>query len=1049
MTNDVYSLKLHKYSNNPISFMHYIQTYYRRLDDLRRIAGASNEGSLRPAFEELLKNIGEEHQLILCPEYPFEPFKPMVKKTKLRADGVLIDRLRLVHGWWEAKDEKDDLDKEIIAKLDKGYPSDNIIFEDTQRAILLQQGQEVVRCDVLEVKPFQRLLDAFFDYELPEVHNFRLARDKFLTELPQVAQALTHLLAEAHQNNRDFHQQAEVFLQLCQRSIGKQVSDRHVDEMLIQHILTDQIFRAVFPDSNFHQENHLAVAIGQLEKCFFRGETRANLLKRLEPYFAAIRQAAANTITSHEKQTFLKQVYEDFYSAYNAKDADKLGIVYTPQEAVRFIIEGRDWLTQVHFDKRLIDSGLEILDPCTGTGTFVVDLLDYWRGQKDALVYKFSHEVHANEVSILSYYIACLNIEQSFHEITDKWLEFEGLCFVNTLDNVGFEQMHEGAMNDMFGGVTDENHLRIQEQNKRRIPVIIGNPPYNANQQNENDNNKNDAAVFIDKRIKDTYLSESSAQKTKLYDPYIRFFRWASDRLGEQGILGFITNRSYVDKRSFDGFRKIVAQEFQEIWVVDLLGDLREKSETSLNQGGNIFNIQTGVAIGFFVRNPNVSGCEIHYIHAPEGSTGIEKLRWLKSNYLQKLSKTGQFEQIKPNEQGLWLNQPTVDWSEWVRVAAKEVKAGKSEEAIFKLFSLGLSTNRDEWLYGVTANDVANKVQYFIDSYEKLRLGKCAEDVGIKWSRNLKRRFASGKNEKFSKDLIQTVLYRPYIKRNLYRSQLLIDESGSNNVIFPIKNDISCENFVICFSIAKRSKNFSCYATSLSPSLDIFLPDANNYLPLYQYSADGTRQENITDWALNQFREHYSEAEFTELKNAQNKNVRNIEKLEIFHYVYAVLHDPRYRETFALNLKQEFPRIPFYPEFEKWAEIGKQLMDLHINFEHVQPYPLARIDAKIKTTPKCKLKADKTNNMIEIDNYTRLENIPPNAWDYQLGNRSALEWILDQYKEKKPRDPTIREKFNTYQFNDYKEQVIELLGKVCHVSVETMKLIEKIKTLKI
>ncbi|WP_146108819.1 N-6 DNA methylase [Chromatium okenii] len=351
-------------------------------------------------------------------------------------------------------------------------------------------------------------------------------------------------------------------------AIGERVTNNHVDEMLIQHILTDQIFRAVFPNINFHQENHLAEAIGQLEKTFLRGEMRMALLKRLEPYFAAIRRTAANTITSAEKQDFLKQVYEDFYTAYNPKDADRLGVVYTPSEAVRFIIAGCDWLAQQHFNKRLADSGLDILDPCTGTGTFIVDLIDYLRGDKQALIRKFDGEIHANEISILPYYISCLNIEQAYYEATEQWREFSGACFVNTLENWGFQLKHKGSVSDLFGSITNENQLRILNQNQCTIPVILGNPPYNANQKNANDNNQNYLAELVDKRIKDTYIAESTAQKTKLYDPYVRFLRWASDRIGEQGIIGFITNRSYLDSRQADGLRKTLATEFHEFGLL-------------------------------------------------------------------------------------------------------------------------------------------------------------------------------------------------------------------------------------------------------------------------------------------------------------------------------------------------------------------------------------------------------------------------------------------------------------------------------------------------
>lgn len=997
---------------------HTIHTYYRELDDLRRIAGGQNEGNLRRAFENLLKNIAEEHQLIVLAEYPLKKIT-----GNLRIDGAVVDRLRLVHGWWEAKDEKDDLDAEIVLKLAKGYPADNIIFEDTRTAVLLQNNEEVFRTPIENAKSFEKLLTHFFDYELPQVQNFRVARDKFLSELPAVSQALIQLLEQAHLNNPQFHQQAQQFLALCQRSIGENVTQNHVDEMLIQHILTDQIFRAVFPDSNFHRENHLAVSIGELEKYFFRGETRITLLKRLEPYFAAIRQAAANTVTSQEKQTFLKQVYEDFYTAYNPKNADKLGIVYTPQEAVRFIISGCDWLAREHFDKFLIDKDLDILDPCTGTGTFVVDLLDFWRGQHQDLMRKFAQEVHANEVSILSYYIACLNIEQTFYEITNQWQEFKGLCFVNTLDNVGFEQTHKGGINDLFGSLTDENHLRIQAQNKRKIPVIIGNPPYNAKQENYNFQNANEFYQQIDQRIKDTYIYEGTAQnKIVIYDMYVRFFRWASDRLGEKGILGFITNRSYLDSRSFDGFRKTVAKEFQEIWIIDLMSDVRKNPKISGTKH-NIFGIQTGVAIVFLVRNPALNGCKIHYLTLDDFLPATEKRNWLRNNYLEKLAKTGQFALIRPNAQNLWLNQPTEDWADYLPIATKEVKAGKSEQAIFKLFSRGLESNRQEWVYDFNQIDLIKKIQYFIDIYNKsLKNGSNDLDKTIKWSRELERRLKNGVHISFdSSKLIKSEL-RPFVTQFLYLDSNLNSYVYSWENFHHIKN-----NLILSFNTFGGNKSFYCLTTNRVPELH-YTGDSQ-CLPLYYYE-NNEKIDNITDWALNQFRQHY-----------QNTG---IEKINIFHYVYAVLHYPAYREKFALNLKQEFPRIPFYADFYKWATWGEKLMNLHVNFEKITPYPFTRIDTPSKTN-KVRLKADKTNHLIEIDSETQLKDIPAIAWQYQLGNRSALEWVLDQYKEKKPRDPTIREKFNTYRFADYKEQVIDLLGKVCAVSVGTVKIVSEMQ----
>ena len=345
-------------------------------------------------------------------------------------------------------------------------------------------------------------------------------------------------------------------------------------------------------------------------------------LKAMQPYYAAIRANAAQ-ITSHsEKQTFLKAIYEGFYKVYNPKAADRLGVVYTPNEIVRFMIEGADWLCHKHFGKNLIDSGVEILDPATGTGTFICEMLDYFRGQPDKLRHKYKEELHANEVAILPYYVANLNIEATYASVTGQYAEFPNLCFVDTLDNVAGLGIKSGYQHDLFAGLTDENVERVKRQNKRKISVIIGNPPYNANQQNENDNNKNRAYPRIDDLIKRSFVKLSTAQKTKVYDMYARFFRWSFDRMHDNGIIAFITNSSFIDSRTFDGFRRFVAEEFAEVYVVDLGGDVGTNPKLSGTKH-NVFGIQTGVAIAFMVKRHREKGlaCGIHYARRPEFDT--------------------------------------------------------------------------------------------------------------------------------------------------------------------------------------------------------------------------------------------------------------------------------------------------------------------------------------------------------------------------------------------------------------------------------------------
>jgi predicted helicase len=517
-----------------------INQYLGDLDRLRRVSGASRESVVREAFKDLLKAWGRTLDLQFIPEHEF------ITPTKDRRyiDGALLHDLRVPFGYWEAKDSADDLDEEIAKKFRRGYPRTNIIFEDSTSAVLIQNGQEVTRCAVDDVDSLQQLLDLFFGYQRPEIADFRAAIAQFKVDLPEVLKALRQRIEDAYAGNQPFATAAREFLKLAKETINPSIADADVREMLIQHILTEDIFARVFGNDEFHRENNVAKALYTLERLFFRGDVKQRTLSALEPYYAAIRSTAALIQSHSEKQGFLKAIYENFYKVYNPKAADRLGVVYTPNEIVRFMVRSADWLCEKHFGKNLIDRNVEILDPATGTGTFIVELLEHFRGQPAKLKYKYLNELHANEVAILPYYVANLNIEATYAAITGEYAEFPNLCFVDTLDNIDALTTHVGQQyGDLLGGISTENVERIRRQNSRKISVIIGNPPYNANQQNENDNNKNREYPEIDRRIKATYIKESTAQKTKLYDMYSRFFRWASDRIGHDGIVAFVTNR--------------------------------------------------------------------------------------------------------------------------------------------------------------------------------------------------------------------------------------------------------------------------------------------------------------------------------------------------------------------------------------------------------------------------------------------------------------------------------------------------------------------------
>lgn len=1026
-----------------------INQYLAELDVLKKVGGTHRESVVREAFKGLLKGWGRQHDLVFIPEYKLDS---ATKDTRF-VDGALLYELRVPFGYWEAKDAKDDIDAEIEYKFKRGYPQDNIIFEDSTQAVLIQHRAEVMRCDVIDVKALEKLLKLFFSFERAEIADFRKAVAQFKTDLPAVLEALRAMIEGEHTSNAAFSRASKKFLKHAQEAINPGLTAADVREMLIQHILTEEIFSKVF-DSEFHRDNNVAKELYKLEATFFTGGLKKSTLKGLEAYYAAIRAAAAQIGNHYEKQTFLKVIYENFYKVYNAKAADRLGVVYTPNEIVRFMIEGADWLCEKHFGRNLIDKDVEILDPATGTGTFICELLEHFRGQPKKLAHKYRHELHANEVAILPYYVANLNIEATYAAITGEYAEFENLCFVDTLDNVGLHTSAVGANLDLFGSVSEENVARIKRQNSRKISVIIGNPPYNANQANENDNNKNRQYPQVDARIRSTYAFESEATKVnKVYDMYTRFFRWASDRLAADGVLALVTNRSFIDSRTFDGFRKVVAQEFAEAYVVDLGGDVRANSKLSGTKH-NVFGIQTGVAISFLVKHhrpiSQKRGCRVLYARRPELETAEEKLAFLGSARFGEL----EFEETKPDLKGNWIDLTGTDFDRLIPIASKEAKAVANPaqaRAIFKAYSLGINSSRDEWVFDHEQSPLREKTNFLVsvfnDALKRRSVSTPAiPDERIKWSAELLARFAR-RLPLTPADRVARATYRPFVKRwHLYDGQVnkrlhLLPEFQ------PTGNEPNTYLLIPASGSTARVP-FGTFATSNLPDLNFFTPDPAHFVAPHVYDSDGQRIDNITDWSLAEFKKHY--------QPGRGKKAQPITKEAIFHYVYAVLHDPQYRETYAQNLKREFPRIPMYGDsdtnFWQWAAWGEALMALHIGYEQVAPFALVRRDVPDEKvlasgqSPKCILKSDKDAGTITLDSETTLTGVPREAWGYVLGNRCAIDWVLDQYKEKKPKDPTIREKFDTYRFKDHKEKVIDLLTRVTTVSVETVRVVTAMKS---
>ena len=462
----------------------HINRYYDDLSQLIEFGGLDNEENIRPAFQNCLAAYCSDHteRLLLVPE--------LRSDRSNKPDGTVRDSLRMTRGLWEAKDTHDDLDREIRNKLSQGYSGDNIIFEDSRTAVLVQNDQEVMRTEMADSAALDELIREFLDYELPEIQEFREARQQFKTDLPDVLEKLRETIVDAEASNRSYQEAARVFLELCHQSISPNVTNDNVREMLIQHILTKDIFLSVFGEDQFHRENNVARQLDALEGTFFTGNVRRQAIDRLRAYYGAIGRAADDIAEYGEKQQFLKAIYEDFYQAYNPGAADRLGVVYTPNEVVDFIIRGTDWLLQKHFGKTLADRNVNILDPATGTGTFITNLMNHLPA--DRLEFKYLNEIHANEVEILPYYIANLNIEYTYKELTGDYLEFPNLCFVDTLDNMEWKGASGGAVPRQtplmnLGSVSEENWIRVQEQNEKPISVIIGNPPWQPAVQRQRD----------------------------------------------------------------------------------------------------------------------------------------------------------------------------------------------------------------------------------------------------------------------------------------------------------------------------------------------------------------------------------------------------------------------------------------------------------------------------------------------------------------------------------------------------------------------------------
>ena len=865
------------------------------------------------------------------------------------------------------------------------------------------------------VETDERVQEAFDRFSV-----YKEALDRFGEILAEIIGKTREVVDAAIEENAEYEERVQRFLGMCRDVISGEMDERDVRDMLVQHILTYRIFAMVYDERGFHHANVVARELESLKELLGVSDRQVS--------YETMELIAESITGTEQRQEFLKKIYETFYEKYDPARADRDGIVYTPSEVVNFMVASTDQMLKRHFRKSLSDEGVTVLDPATGTGTFLVHILNQISQNK--LDKKYTHELHANEISILPYYIAALNIENAYRERTGRYREFENICWMNTLDS-GVKDY--GRLPSYF---ENDNVKRISRQQESEIHVIIGNPPYNAVQTSFN--NANAAAKYphIDEKIKDLYTNRSVViNQNKSEDMYKRFLRWSSDRIGEKGMVVFVSNNAFLDAKADDGVRRALYDEFDHLYVVNLRGNARLSGEARRKEKGNVFGGQArvGIAISFFIKTGKGSS-NIQYAQVDDYMSRKDKLKWLEKNTISTLS----LNEKTPDTDAIWLNQTDSDFDELVPVLPIT-----QNESVFSESTLGITAAKDEWVYDFDKARLIEKMKFYISVYDDTLARFQTEqpstnnvaawvDKRIKWSGIMIQNLFRKRDVRYSSDNIQTTLYRPFVIKHLYYSKEILDRTRKFLEIF--KN--SHNNYLMGFSNPSTNNDFKSIGTNMIVNFH-GLTGGTILIPVWKYHKDN-KLSNVTKYGLNLFQMHY-----------ENNKIRGD---DIFYYTYALFNDPKYERKYKFNLQRDFPRIPLAKDFDKWSRIGKRLFDLHCNFDTAQEYNLIRVDRRIKkNTPRLRLRTEETEKEtsveIVIDDTTTLKGVPKEVLEYKIGSRNPLEWMLEFYKESKNQinedssnDKAVRDRFNTYRFADHKEDLINLLQRVTTVCVETVRM---------
>ena len=812
------------------------------------------------------------------------------------------------------------------------------------------------------------------------------------------------------------------FISSLQHNINESIDENQAAEMLSQHLITKPVFEALFEEYSFVNSNPVSTAMEniviELEKAGFAKEQ-----ENLEPLYESVKMRAEGIEKPEDKQKIIITLYDKFFSTAFKSTTDRLGIVFTPVEVVDFIVKSVDDVLRQHFDKSISSENIHVLDPFTGTGTFIVRTLAYLKEQRDDgkismadITRKFTQELHANEIVLLSYYIAAINIEATFDEINDiqGYTPFSGIVLTDTFESTE----NEDTLDDSYFETNDE---RLKRQREVPITVIIGNPPYSAKQDNEDGNQSRINYPKLDSSLRTKWIETSTAtNKNGLLDSYIRAIRWSADRLNGNGVIGFITNSSFIDGIAMDGMRKALLEEFSDIYVINLKGQIRRRTrEQAIVEGGNVFDIMTGVAITLLIKDEGfIEKGTLHYLDIGDKLSKKEKIDKL-SGWKSIASILDDFSEIVPNEKGDWINQRDSNFDDLVKIGDK-----RSDDALFIDYTGGIKTGRDAWSWGFSKEKVISATKESLEYYNE-HLGDISvygdETQKLSWTRSLKQRFERNERISFDGNRMYTGVYRPFTKKHVYYAPAMVDMQYQMSKVLPNSNS---SNLLISISNKTEGKKFTSLFIQNIPDVNLFAGGSQN-LPQWLYDNMGA---------------------YTSIRDNILSKLTDLKEEEVMYYIYGVFHSKQYEQLYSEDLAKSFPRIPNLKHKDKYVEIGRKLAELHLNYEK-QPAPKEVELVLKKTNPTYKVKkmkpatSDKLGSIIYNEDIT-IKNIPERAYDYVVNGRSAIGWIIDQYRIKVDKKSGITDDPN--DFSEDPKYILNLLLSIVTVSMKTLELIDEL-----